>query len=80
MKNSRLVASLAVGVLLSIPSFCQDAAIRGSILNGNPKIGLSVGDTAPRFKARDQFGNEQTNETLKRKNGTVILFFRSADW
>jgi len=43
-------------------------------------IGLSVGQKAPAFAARDQFGNEQSNETLKGSNGTVLLFFRSADW
>jgi hypothetical protein len=43
-------------------------------------IGLAVGQKAPAFAARDQFGHEQSNETLKGSNGTVLLFFRSADW
>lgn len=43
-------------------------------------IGLSVGQKAPSFVAHDQFGHEQSNETLKGSNGTVLLFFRSADW
>jgi hypothetical protein len=43
-------------------------------------IGLAVGQKAPVFSVRDQFGRIQTLETLKGANGTVLLFFRSADW
>jgi hypothetical protein len=43
-------------------------------------IGLAVGQKAPAFSLRDQFGRVQTLDTLKGKNGTVLLFFRSADW
>jgi hypothetical protein len=43
-------------------------------------IGLSVGHNAPAFSVRDQFGRVQTLDTLKGTNGTVLLFFRSADW
>jgi hypothetical protein len=43
-------------------------------------IGLTVGQRAPAFSARDQFGRVQTLDTLKGTNGTVLLFFRSADW
>ena len=43
-------------------------------------IGLSAGQKAPEFSLRDQFGHLQTLDTLKGANGTVLLFFRSADW
>ena len=43
-------------------------------------IGLAVGEQAPAFSARDQFGREQSLDTLKGPNGTALLFFRSADW
>jgi len=43
-------------------------------------FGLDVGQKAPAFSARDQFGREQTLETLKGSKGTVLLFYRSADW
>jgi hypothetical protein len=43
-------------------------------------IGLSVGQKAPAFSVHDQFGRIQTLDTLKGTNGTVLLFFRSADW
>jgi len=42
-------------------------------------IGLAVGQKAPAFSARDQFGQKQTLESLKGSHGTVLLFFRSAD-
>ncbi|SRR6266849_34825 len=43
-------------------------------------IGLAVGQRAPAFSVHDQFGRVQTLESLKGPNGTVLLFFRSADW
>jgi hypothetical protein len=43
-------------------------------------IGLRVGDKAPAFSASDQMGHTQTLDSLKGANGTVLLFFRSADW
>ena len=43
-------------------------------------IGLAVGQKVPAFSARDQFGKVQTLVTLRGANGTVLLFFRSADW
>ena len=45
-----------------------------------PSVGLEIGQQAPIFALPDQFGHEHTNETLKGPKGTVILFFRSADW
>lgn len=43
-------------------------------------IGLGVGQKAPAFSARDEFGRVQTLDSLKGPKGTVLLFFRSADW
>jgi peroxiredoxin len=43
-------------------------------------FGLDVNEKAPAFAALDQFGRAQSLETLKGTNGTVLLFFRSADW
>lgn len=45
-----------------------------------PSIGLEVGQRAPSFTSRDQFDHEESIESLKGSNGTVLLFFRSADW
>ncbi|MGB8541792.1 MAG: hypothetical protein WCD49_09165 [Candidatus Acidiferrales bacterium] len=43
-------------------------------------IGLQVGNKAPAFASRDQFDHDQSLETLRGSSGTVLLFFRSADW
>ncbi|SRR6266849_10683271 len=43
-------------------------------------IGLEIGQPAPAFALMDQFGHEQSNKTLTGPKGTVLLFFRSADW
>ena len=45
-----------------------------------PPLGLQVGQRAPSFSLRDQFGHEQSVEKLRGTNGTVLLFVRSADW
>ena len=45
-----------------------------------PVLGLDTGSPAPAFTLSDQFGHQQSNETLKGSTGTVLLFFRSADW
>ncbi|HLZ12190.1 MAG TPA: hypothetical protein VKP58_06355 [Candidatus Acidoferrum sp.] len=45
-----------------------------------PAIGIEVGRPAPAFSGVDQFGHENSNESLKGAKGTVLLFFRSADW
>ena len=42
--------------------------------------GLEIGQKVPAFVLMDQFGREQSNETLRGSSGTVLLFFRSADW
>ena len=45
-----------------------------------PSVGIEIGQPAPAFALSDQFGHEQSNQTLKGPEGMVLLFFRSADW
>lgn len=47
---------------------------------GSPAIGLPTGAQAPAFSLGDQFGQERTLKSLEGSKGTVLLFFRSADW
>jgi hypothetical protein len=47
---------------------------------GPMSIGLAVGQKAPAFSLHDQTGRVETLDTLKGAKGTVLLFFRSADW
>jgi len=42
--------------------------------------GPAVGARAPEIRARDQFGREQTLQTLMGSRGVLLLFVRSADW
>ena len=44
------------------------------------EVGLRAGQRAPKFSAVDQFGKTQTLDTLRGSKGTVLLFYRSADW
>jgi hypothetical protein len=58
----------------------DDNTIRGAAIKKLTAIGLERGRKAPNFSARDQFGRVQTLDTVKGPKGTVLLFFRSADW
>lgn len=68
---------LAGSLTMSSRSFSQSAAAQES---ATAQSGPSIGDTAPAFTAHDQFGKEQNNKSVAGPNGTVLLFFRSADW
>src|SRR5260370_40930556 len=72
---------LATGIRVVCSFVAFPNAQENSATKGVPAaIGLPVGQKAPAFAARDQSGREQSNETLKGSKGTVLLFFRSADW
>jgi hypothetical protein len=58
----------------------EDNTIRGAAIQKVTSIGLALGQKAPNFSARDQFGRSNTLDTVKVPKGTVLLFFRSADW
>jgi len=66
----------------------ETVTVRGTLDDGTIQmaaiellsIGLAVGQKAPPFSVHDQFSGVQTLDTLKGTNGTVLLFFRSADW
>jgi hypothetical protein len=68
-----------LGDTVTVQGVLDDDTIRISSVE-LMSIGLAVGQKAPAFSARDQFGRVQTLDTLKGPNGTVLLFFRSADW
>jgi hypothetical protein len=69
-----------LGDSVTVHGSVEANTIRVSSLELLTSIGLSVGQKAPAFSLRDQFGHEQTLESLKGPRGTVLLFFRSADW
>ena len=67
------------GDSVTVRGTLTEATIRVSSID-SMSIGLAVGQKAPAFSARDQLGQTQTLDSLKGPNGTVLLFFRSADW
>ena len=69
-----------LGDAVTVRGALEANTIKVSSLEMLNSIGLPVGQKAPAFSTRDQFGREQTLETLKGPRGTVVLFFRSADW
>jgi len=69
-----------LGDAVTVHGVLEANTIRVSSLELLTSIGLPAGQKAPAFSARDQFGREQTLESLKAPHGTVLLFFRSADW
>ena len=71
------IAHLISVVLLAAASGQESRPSMGDFA---PPIGLEIGQRAPQFAIADQFRHEQSNETLKGPKGTIVLFFRSADW
>jgi hypothetical protein len=68
-----------LGDTVTVRGTLDDGTIRVSSIQ-LMSIGLAGGQKAPAFALRDQSGRVQTLDSLKGKNGTVLLFFRSADW
>ena len=73
---------IGIAVLFSIGVFALASGQENRPASDDiaPSIGLEIGQRAPAFALVDQFGHEQSNETLRGSKGTVLLFFRSADW
>ena len=68
------------GESVTVEGTFHDNAIQVSTIGKPTSIGLEPGQSAPGFSLRDQFGRLQDLNTLKASKGTVLLFFRSADW
>ena len=69
-----------LGESVTVEGTLENNAIAVTSIKKLTDIGLQVGQKAPSFSARDQFGHEQSLAGLKGSKGTVLLFFRSADW
>jgi hypothetical protein len=69
-----------LGDSMTVSGTLEGNTVHVTSLKLHTSIGLAVGSKAPAFSARDQFGGQQSLETLKGPKGTVLLFFRSADW
>jgi len=69
-----------LGDSVTVEGTLQNNTLQVTSIKMLTAIGLNFGEKAPAFSARDQFGGEQNLTTLKGPKGTVLLFFRSADW
>ena len=69
-----------LGDAVTVAGTLEGNAIHVASLELLTSIGLPVSQRAPAFSLPDQFGHEQTLDSLKGPHGTVLLFFRSADW
>jgi peroxiredoxin len=69
-----------LGDSVTVQGTLEGSAIHVASLQMFSEVGLRSGLKAPEFSARDQFGKTQTLETLRGSKGTVLLFYRSADW
>ena len=68
------------GESVTVEGTLHGNAIQVSTIRKLTSIGLEPRQIAPAFSLRDQFGQVQDLNTLKAAKGTVLLFFRSADW
>lgn len=69
-----------LGDSVTVQGALDGSAIHVASFKMFSEVGLRAGQKAPEFSARDQFGKAQTLETLRGSKGTVLLFYRSADW
>jgi cytochrome oxidase Cu insertion factor (SCO1/SenC/PrrC family) len=72
------IAVIAVLFLAGLSPFARGQENQPA--TNHTAVGLELGQQAPAFVLSDQFGHEHSNQTLKGSRGTVLLFFRSADW
>jgi peroxiredoxin len=69
-----------LGDSVTVQGTLEVSAIHVTSIGKFSEVGLHAGQKAPDFSARDQFGKTQTLDSLRGSKGTVLLFYRSADW
>jgi len=69
----QLRSILLAALILSAP-------IAAQVPVDTSKIGPPVGATAPPFSGVDQDGTPRTLAAAAGRKGTMLVFFRSADW
>jgi peroxiredoxin len=69
-----------LGDSVTVQGTLEASAIHVASIGKFSEVGLHAGQKAPGFSARDQFGKTQSLDTLRGSKGTVLLFYRSADW
>ena len=65
---------VAFGLSLAMLALANAQEISSSTQEDAPLIGLRVGQRAPAFASRDQFGHGQSNETLRDRTARFFYF------
>src|ERR1700730_3707838 len=78
--NAQDQASRFFADTVTVEGTLQGNTIQVAKIGKLTSIGLEVGQKAPSFKLLDQFGREHSLDSMRGSKGTVLLFFRSADW
>jgi len=73
----RLPLAVAAGITLCL--FIRGEGLRPRA-EERQNVGPKVGEPAPAFRLPDQNGEPQTLDSIKGERGTILVFFRSADW
>ena len=63
------------GLLVAISATCF-VTVAGAAVPSGPNVGQKV----PDFALRDQNGTEKTLQSILGPKGTLLVFYRSADW
>lgn len=71
----RKIFVVCTGVVLSAATWAQQAQTVDVTT-----LGPQVGERAIAFRLPDQLGREQTLASVAGQKGTMLVFFRSADW
>jgi peroxiredoxin Q/BCP len=71
-----LRATITAAVLAATAGIAARQAIAVDV----SRIGPQVGAAAPAFTGVDQFGKTHTLSSSSGPKGTMLVFFRSADW
>ena len=61
-------------------TFWLSAILVAGLSGQSIKTGPAVGQLVPDFSAQDQAGRAQTLKSVTGQKGTMLVFFRSADW
>jgi hypothetical protein len=76
-----------MGTMIRMLSLAVTLALSGTITAAQTapavdtsKLGPRVGQTAPPLDGVDQFGRRHTLSSIAGPRGTMLVFFRSADW
>ena len=71
---------LVMWILAGVASSQEEVFDKPDPIDDNMKTGVAIGETIPPFEAVDQNGKRWSFDSIKGRNGAVILFYRSADW